>query len=64
MDPEKSDRDASLTCYLTAVKFEPERDAVLPRLRSDSDKAGQDKLWDAIEDHLGCVCISMEDLRR
>lgn len=53
-----------LTCYLTAVKFEPQRYPVLPRLGSDSDEAGQDGLRDAVEDHLCCVCISMEDLCR
>lgn len=52
-----------LTCNLTAVKFEPQRDAILPRLRSDPDKAGQDRLGDAIEDHLCGICISMENLR-
>lgn len=53
-----------LTCYLTAVKFEPQRNAILPRLRSDSDKSGQDRLRDAIEDHLCGICISMENLWR
>lgn len=56
--------DVFLTSYLTAVKFKPQRDAVLPRLRSDPDKAGQDRLWDAIEDHLCGICIGMEHLSR
>lgn len=53
-----------LTCYLTTVKFEPQRNAILPCLRSDSEKAGQDRLRDAIEDHLCGICISMENLWR
>lgn len=51
-----------LTCYLTAIKFEPQCNAILPRLRSDPDKAGQDRQRDAIEDHLCGICISMENL--
>lgn len=49
---------------LAAVELEPQRDAVLPRLRSDPDEAGQDGLRDAIEDHLSGVRVSMEHLQK
>ncbi len=51
-----------LTRDLTAVKLEPQRDAVLPRLGSDSYETGQDRLWDTVEDHLCGVSIGMENL--
>lgn len=51
-----------LTRNLTAVKLEPQCNAVLPRLRSDSYEAGQDRLWDPIENHLRGISISMENL--
>lgn len=49
---------------LTAVKLEAQCDAVGPRLRSDSYKAGQDRLWDPIENHLCGIWIPMENLLR
>lgn len=52
----------SLTCNLTAVKLEPQRDAVLPRLRPDPYDAGQHRLWDPIENHLRGVGIGVENL--
>lgn len=51
-----------LTRNLTTVKLEPQCNAVLPCLRSDSYEAGQDRLWDPIEDHLRGVNIGMENL--
>lgn len=51
-----------LTCYLAAVKFEPQSDAVLPRLRSDPDEASQNRLWDPVENHFGGVTIGMKNL--
>lgn len=53
-----------LTRNLTAVEFEPQCNAVLPRLRSDSYEAGQDRLWDPIENHLCGVSVGMENLCR
>ena len=53
-----------LTRDLTAVKLEPQRDAVLPRLRSDSYEAGEDRLRDPIENHLRGVCVGVENLYR
>lgn len=52
----------SLTRNLTAVKLEPQRDAVLPRLRPDPYDAGQHRLWDPIENHLRGVGIGVENL--
>ena len=52
----------SLTCNLTAVKLEPQRDAVLPRLRPDPYEAGQHRLWDPIENHLRGVGIGVKNL--
>lgn len=51
-----------LTRDLTAVELEPQRNAVLPRLRSDSYEAGQDRLRDPVEDHLRGISIGMENL--
>lgn len=51
-----------LTRDLTAVKLEPQRDAILPRLRSDSYEAGKDRLWDPIENHLHGISVGMENL--
>lgn len=49
---------------LTAVKLEAQCNAVRPRLRSDSYKAGQDWLWDPIENHLCGIRIPVENLSR
>lgn len=50
------------TCNLTAIKFEPQSDAILPRLRPESYEASQNRLWDSIEDHFCGVSIGMENL--
>lgn len=51
-----------LTRDLTAVELEPQRDAVLPRLRSDSYEAGQDRLRDPIENNLRGISVGVENL--
>lgn len=52
-----------LTRDLTAVELEPQRNAVLPCLRFDPHEAGQDRLWDSIEDHLRGVGVGVENLQ-
>lgn len=55
-------QDIFLTRDLTAIKLEPKRNAVLPRLGSDSYEAGQNRLGDPIENHLCGISIGMENL--
>lgn len=52
-----------LTRDLTAVKLEAQRNAILPRLRSDSNEASKNRLGDPIENHLGGISVAMENLQ-
>lgn len=50
------------TCNLASVELETEGDAILPGLWSDPNEPGQDRLRDAVENHLGRICVSVENL--
>jgi len=52
------------TCNLASVELEAQGDAVPPSLRSDANKPGQDWLRDAVQNHLGWVCVGVENLGR
>lgn len=54
----------TLTCNLASVKLEAKGDAVLPRLRPDPNKAGQNWLRDTVQNHLCWVCVRMENLKK
>lgn len=52
------------TCNLASVDLEAQGDAVLPGLRSDADKACQNRLRDPVQNHLSWVCVCVENLVR
>lgn len=51
------------TCNLTSVELEAKGNAIPPGLWSDPNKAGQHWLWDSVQNHLGWVSVSVENLR-
>lgn len=50
------------TCNLASVEFEAQGDAISPGLWSDPNEAGQNWLWDAVQNHLGWVRVGVENL--
>lgn len=50
------------TCNLASVELKSKGDAILPGLRPDPNKPGQDRLRDAVQHHLGRVRVSVESL--
>lgn len=54
--------EKNLTCNLASIKLKAQGYPILPGLRSDPDISGQHWLWDAVQNHLGWVCVPMEDL--
>lgn len=44
------------------MELKSQRNSILPSLRPDPDKASQNRLRDAVQDHLGRVCVGVEDL--
>lgn len=51
------------TCNLTSIELKAKGNAILPGLGADPNKAGQQRLWDSVQNHFGWVSVSVENLR-